>query len=31
LSIPAAPFWSLCIFALAVIVLYQLAAAPETA
>ncbi len=29
LSIPAYPFWSLCIFALAVIVLYQLATAPE--
>jgi hypothetical protein len=31
LSIPAYPFWSLCIFALAIIVLYQLAKAPETA
>jgi hypothetical protein len=31
LSIPAYPFWSLCIFALAIIVLYQLAAAPERA
>ena len=30
LSIPAYPFWSLCIFALAIIILYQLAAAPET-
>jgi hypothetical protein len=29
LSIPAYPFWSLTIFALAIIVLYQLAAAPE--
>jgi hypothetical protein len=31
LLIPAYPFWSLCIFALAIIVLYQLATAPETA
>ena len=30
LSIPAYPFWSLCIFALSIIILYQLAAAPET-
>ena len=29
LSIPAYPFWSLCIFALAIIILYQLATAPE--
>ena len=29
MSIPAYPFWSLCIFALSVIILYQLAAAPE--
>jgi hypothetical protein len=29
LSIPAYPFWSLCIFALAIIVLYELAKAPE--
>jgi hypothetical protein len=29
LSIPAYPFWSLCVFALAIIILYQLAAAPE--
>ena len=29
LSIPAYPFWSLCIFALAIIIVYQLAAAPE--
>jgi hypothetical protein len=28
-SIPASPFWSLCIFALAIIVLYELAKAPE--
>jgi hypothetical protein len=28
LSIPAYPFWSLCVFALAIIILYQLAAAP---
>jgi hypothetical protein len=30
LSIPAYPFWSLCIFALAIIILYELATAPET-
>ena len=30
LSIPAYPFWSLCIFALSIIVLYELAKAPET-
>ena len=30
LSIPAYPFWSLCIFALAIIILYELAKAPET-
>ena len=29
LSISAAPFWALCIFALAVIVIYELAKAPE--
>ena len=29
LSIPAYPLWSLCIFALAIIILYELAAAPE--
>jgi hypothetical protein len=29
LSIPAYPFWSLCIFALAIIILYELAEAPE--
>ncbi len=29
LSIPAYPFWSLCIFALALIILYELAKAPE--
>ena len=29
LSIPAYPFWSLCVFALAIIILYQLAKAPE--
>jgi hypothetical protein len=29
LSIPAYPFWSLCIFALSIIVLYELAKAPE--
>jgi hypothetical protein len=28
-SISAAPFWALCIFALALIVLYELAKAPE--
>jgi hypothetical protein len=31
LSIPAYPFWSLCIFALAIIILYELAKAPERA
>jgi hypothetical protein len=31
LSIPAYPFWSLCLFALAIIILYELAKAPETA
>ena len=29
LSIPAAPFWSICVFALSIIVLYELAKAPE--
>ena len=29
ISIPAYPFWSLCIFALAVIILYELCKAPE--
>ena len=29
LSISAAPFWALCIFALAIIVIYELAKAPE--
>jgi hypothetical protein len=29
LSIPAYPLWSLCVFALAIIILAQLAAAPE--
>ena len=29
LSIPAQPFWSLCVFALAVIIVYELAKAPE--
>ena len=29
LSIPAYPLWSLCVFALAIIILYQLAKAPE--
>ena len=29
LSIPAYPFWSLCIFALAIIILYELAKSPE--
>ena len=28
LSIPAAPFWALCVFALAIIVIYELAKAP---
>jgi hypothetical protein len=31
MSIPAYPFWSLCIFALSIIVLYELAKGPETA
>jgi hypothetical protein len=30
LSIPAYPFWSLCVFALAIIIIYQLAKAPES-
>jgi len=29
LDIPAYPFWSLCVFALSVIILYELAKAPE--
>jgi hypothetical protein len=29
LSIPAYPFWSLCVFALSLIILYELAKAPE--
>jgi hypothetical protein len=29
LSIPAYPFWSLCIFALAIIILFELAKPPE--
>jgi hypothetical protein len=29
LSIPAYPFWSICIFALALIIIYELAKAPE--
>lgn len=29
MNIPAFPFWSLCVFALSVIVLYELAKAPE--
>ena len=29
LSIPAYPFWSLCVFALSVIILYELSKAPE--
>ena len=29
LSIPAYPFWSLCVFALAIIILYELCKAPE--
>ncbi|HVP03636.1 MAG TPA: hypothetical protein VMT10_13785 [Solirubrobacteraceae bacterium] len=29
LSIPAYPFWSLCVFALSIIILYELAKAPE--
>ena len=31
MSIPAYPFWSLCIFALAIIILYELAKGPERA
>lgn len=31
LSLPAYPFWSLCIFALSIIVLHDLAKAPKTA
>ena len=31
LSLPAYPFWSLCIFALSIIVLHDLAKAPRTA
>ena len=30
LSIPAYPFWSLCVFALSLIILYELAKAPES-
>ena len=29
LSIPAYPLWSLCVFALAIIIIYELAKAPE--
>ncbi len=29
LSIPAYPFWSLCIFALSIIILYELAKSPD--
>jgi hypothetical protein len=29
LSIPAAPFWSLCVFALSIIIIYELAKTPE--
>jgi len=29
MEIPAYPFWSLCVFALSVIILYELAKAPE--
>ena len=31
MSIPGSPFWSLCVFALAIIVVYELAKAPEAA
>jgi hypothetical protein len=31
MSIPAYPFWSLCVFALAIIIVYELAKAPEHA
>ena len=30
-SIPAYPFWALCIFALSIIVVYELAKSPDTA
>jgi len=30
MSIPASPFWSLCIFALAIIIVYELAKSPRT-
>ena len=30
LSLPAYPFWSLCVFALSLIILYELAKAPES-
>ena len=30
LSVPACPLWSPCIFALAIIILYELAKAPES-
>jgi hypothetical protein len=29
LSIPASPFWALCVFALAIIVIYELASSPD--
>ena len=30
LSIPAAPFWSICVFALSIIIIYELAKTPES-
>jgi hypothetical protein len=29
MSIPAAPFWSICVFALSIVIIYELAKAPE--
>jgi hypothetical protein len=31
LDIPAYPFWSLCVFALSIIIIYQLSKGPDTA
>jgi hypothetical protein len=30
LSIPGSPFWSICVFALSIVILFELAKAPET-
>jgi hypothetical protein len=30
LSIPAAPFWSICVFALSIIIIYELTKTPES-